>query len=362
MGVWSTIRAQWQRESSAIASDAPSLRPLPAPYLDADELTADDGLDADDPVLACAIRALETQQHFAQAGTALDDTFLDDSVRRIETAAQVRGWTVTRLAPAGRWRDPLDVEMAMAELTDPAAQGRRHLWLISDLHRAFVRVPGTAAAITRFLEHLLTLRGTNGAAVWIGCRQHAWQRLTQWRGADAAFDAVNAVKEASSMALAERLWALHQTSGTRLTVSTQSDGRNAATVEADALKPLCEWVQAARGVCGGHPARLVAMAREHAGLDEDGAIVLRAADAPRAGTLTGLSYPQRYLLMEVLVHGHLNLDELAEIFVCPAERIAADLAVLQGWQLLEADDAGYRVPPMRAAWVARRLSALQTLE
>lgn len=66
--------------------------------------------------------------------------------------------------------------------------------------------------------------------------------------------------------------------------------------------------------------------------------------------------------MEVLVHGHLNRDELAEIFVCPAERITADLAVLQGWQLLEADDAGYRVPPMRAAWVARRLSALQTLE
>lgn len=365
MGVWSTMRSRWQGESAASAPERLQLQPLPVmavPYLDVEALTLDDWFDADDPVLANAVRALDAGRPFAQAATAFDETRLALSAQRVEAAALARGWSVERLMPAGRWRDPLDVEVAMAGLSDAPAEGRRRLWLIPEVHRAFVRAPGTAAAITCFLERLLAMRGTDGLAVWVGCRPHAWRRLAQWRGADAVIDDVNAVEEAPSMDIAKCFWTLHQRSERALKVSSKEDGRGAVTVDADNLRPLSEWVKATRGHCGGHLALLAEIARQSTGLDDEGAVVLCAATAPRIGTLGTLTYPQRYLLMEVLVHGHLQLAEMAEIFVCPEDRVAADAAVLRGWHLLELDDGGYRVPPQRTAWIARRLSALQTLE
>jgi hypothetical protein len=366
VGFWSAMRAPLRRPSDSEAADeAPALRPVPAfdpPYLAVDDLPDAAWLAEDDPAMAEVISMLAQGQRFTQVTTALSASLRAHAAQVLACTAADNGWTVEWLRPNQRWRSADDVHAALDGLPR-GAQGKR-LILVPDLHTAFVRAPGTAAAASAWLGFLLALREVSdeSVAVWMGCRPHAWQRLVRWRQADAVVDAVEPLAEPDSAALAARLLSLHARSGRGLGVMARLADAASAPVQADQLQPLTDWVEAVRARSGGDLGVLARLARDHAGLNADGDIVLRPVPAPSLPALAGLSYPLRYQLIEVLVHGEMTVDELAELFVCPPERMAADLTALHGWQLLESVNGRIGLPATHATWIARRLSALQSLE
>lgn len=366
MGIWSAMRAPLRRPSdSETADEAPTLRPLPAfdpAYLTVDDLPDAAWLAEDDPLTADVTAKLAQGHRFTQVTTASSPSLLAHTAQELARSAAANGWSVHWLHPTKRWRSADDVHAALEGLRGPS--GERRLLLVPDMHTAFLRAPGTAAALGAWLGFLLSLRepADESVAVWMGCRAHAWQRLLRWRQADAVVDAVRPLAEPDSAALAARLLSLHARTGCALRVMARAAGAPSAPVQADQLQPLTDWVEAVRARSGGDLGVLARLARDHAGLDAHGDIVLRPVPAPDLPALAGLSYPLRYLLIEVLVHGEVTVDELAEIFVCPPERMAADVAALRGWTLLESVNGRIGLPATHATWIARRLSALQSLE